>query len=174
MSQTAASPERRTAQQPLARDVTRRGLGEAALAAAAEVSTFFFGQLAASALSEEAFAILRAEAPFADVPEHSLCRGLTYLQAAEFLYETSLFPDLEYTFKHALTHEVAYASLLQDRRRALHARIVEALETLYPDRLAEQAQEHLSTATAMYGEMGMTYWLEKLEKGEHTRMTAGP
>ena len=38
----------------------------------------------------------------------------------------------------------------------------------------EQAQEHLSTATAMYGEMGMTYWLEKLEQGEHTRMTAGP
>jgi hypothetical protein len=38
----------------------------------------------------------------------------------------------------------------------------------------DQAQEHLTTATAMYGEMGMTYWLEKLEKGEHTRMTAGP
>ena len=42
----------------------------------------------------------------------------------------SLFPELEYTFKHALTHEVAYGSLLQERRRALHARIVEALETL--------------------------------------------
>jgi hypothetical protein len=38
----------------------------------------------------------------------------------------------------------------------------------------DQAQEHLTTATAMYGEMGMTYWLEKLEKGEQTRMTAGP
>jgi hypothetical protein len=38
----------------------------------------------------------------------------------------------------------------------------------------EQAQERLNTATAMYGEMGMTYWLEKLEKGEQTRMTAGP
>ena len=44
--------------------------------------------------------------------------GLGHLQTAEFLYETSLFPDLEYTFKHALTHEVAYGSLLQDRRRA--------------------------------------------------------
>ena len=43
--------------------------------------------------------------------------GLAQLQAAEFLYETRLFPDLEYTFKHALTHEVAYGSLLQDRRR---------------------------------------------------------
>jgi tetratricopeptide (TPR) repeat protein len=38
----------------------------------------------------------------------------------------------------------------------------------------KQAQEHLSTATVMYGEMDMTYWLEKLEKGEQTRMTAGP
>ncbi len=62
------------------------------------------------------------------------------LQAAEFLYEAGVFPDVEYTFKHALTHEVAYGSLLQDRRRALHARIVEALEALYPDRLTEQVE----------------------------------
>ena len=47
-----------------------------------------------------------------------------------------LFPDLEYTFKHALTHEVAYGSLLQERRRTLHGRIVEAIERLYPDRLS--------------------------------------
>ena len=46
----------------------------------------------------------------------------------------------ECTFKHALTHEVAYSSVLQDRRRALHGRIVEALETLYPDRLVEQVE----------------------------------
>lgn len=52
----------------------------------------------------------------------------------------SLFPDLEYTFKHALTHEVAYQSLLQERRRALHAQIVEALERLYPDRLAQHVE----------------------------------
>src|SRR5262249_58983022 len=49
---------------------------------------------------------------------------------AEFLYETRLFPEREYTFKHALTHEVAYSSLLLERRRVLHARIVEALEAL--------------------------------------------
>jgi tetratricopeptide (TPR) repeat protein len=60
------------------------------------------------------------------------------LQAAEFLYETHLFPDLEYTFKHALTHEVAYGSLLHERRRTLHAGIIEALERLAPERLAEQ------------------------------------
>jgi predicted ATPase len=47
---------------------------------------------------------------------------------------------LAYTFKHALTHEVAYGSLLQERRRALHARIVEAIERLYADRLAEQVE----------------------------------
>ena len=52
------------------------------------------------------------------------------LQAAEFLYETALFPELEYTFKHALTQEVAYGGLLQERRRALHARIVRAFEAL--------------------------------------------
>jgi tetratricopeptide (TPR) repeat protein len=63
-----------------------------------------------------------------------------HLQAAEFLYEMRLFPELEYTFKHALTHEVAYGSLLQERRRALHARIVENLEALYRDRLAEQVE----------------------------------
>jgi len=230
------------------------------------------------------FTLLQA---IAEVPENNLCRGLTHLQAAEFLYETRLFPDIEYTFKHALIHEVAYASLLQDRRRALHARIVEAIEEgvscleqalsayegagigfrhslnvaqlgeayLLADQVEnargcadravmlargrgergneawalrllgeiashhagsdvaaatahygaamplaselkmrplvahchlglgrlywrtdkrDQAQERLNTATAMYGEMGMTYWLEKLKKGAHTRMTAGP
>jgi tetratricopeptide (TPR) repeat protein len=69
-----------------------------------------------------------------------LRRGLAHLQAAEFLYEARLFPDLEYTFKHALTHEVAYGSVLHDRRRALHARIVEAIETLYPERLIEHVE----------------------------------
>ena len=63
---------------------------------------------------------------------------LDHLQAAEFLYETRLFPEREFTFKHALTHEVAYSSLLQERRRGLHARIVEVLEDFAPDHLAEQ------------------------------------
>jgi tetratricopeptide (TPR) repeat protein len=74
------------------------------------------------------------------LPEDALHRGLTHLQAAEFLYETRLFPEREYTFKHALTHEVAYSSLLQERRRALHACIVAASERLYADRLPEQAE----------------------------------
>ena len=76
----------------------------------------------------------------AELSEDALHRGLTHLQAAEFLYETRLFPEREYAFKHALTHEVAYGSLLQERRRMLHARIVEALEALAGDRVAEQVE----------------------------------
>jgi tetratricopeptide (TPR) repeat protein len=76
----------------------------------------------------------------AELPEDALHRALAHLQAAEFLYETRLFPHREYTFKHALTHEVAYGSLLQERRRVLHARIVEALEEVAGDRVAEQVE----------------------------------
>ena len=83
----------------------------------------------------------RARGRSPDVPtDDAAPTGSARLQAAEFLYETSLFPDAEYTFKHALTHEVAYGSLLQDRRRALHARAVEAIEGLYPERLTEQVE----------------------------------
>jgi class 3 adenylate cyclase/tetratricopeptide (TPR) repeat protein len=76
----------------------------------------------------------------AELSEDALHRGLTHLQAAEFLYETRLFPEREYTFKHALTHEVAYSSLLLERRRVLHARIVEALEALAGDRRDDQVE----------------------------------
>jgi len=79
----------------------------------------------------------------ADLPEDELRRGVAHLQAAEFLYELNLFPEIEYTFKHALTHEVAYASLLHERRRTLHARMVEVIERIYPDRL-EQHVERLA------------------------------
>jgi class 3 adenylate cyclase/tetratricopeptide (TPR) repeat protein len=91
-------------------------------------------------------AVIGTEVPFtllqaiAELPEATLHRGLAHLQAAEFLYETHLFPDLAYTFKHALTYEVAYSSLLQGRRRALHTKIVAVLETLDADRLAEQVE----------------------------------
>ncbi len=76
----------------------------------------------------------------ADAPEEDVRAELVRLQTAEFLYEVRLFPDLEYTFKHALTHEAAYQGLLQDRRRVLHARITEAIERLSSDRIAEQAE----------------------------------
>ena len=86
------------------------------------------------------FALLQA---IADVPEEALQGAVSRLQAAEFLYEASLFPDLEYTFKHALTHDVAYGSLLQERRKILHGRVVEAIERVYANRLAEHT-EHLA------------------------------
>jgi class 3 adenylate cyclase/tetratricopeptide (TPR) repeat protein len=76
----------------------------------------------------------------AELPEAAFHHGLAHLQAAEFLYETRLFPEQAYTFKHALTHEVAYGGLLQERRRVLHARIVEALEALAGDRVTEQVE----------------------------------
>jgi class 3 adenylate cyclase/tetratricopeptide (TPR) repeat protein len=79
-------------------------------------------------------------AAIAEQPEETLRRGLAHLQEAEFLYETRLFPDLEYTFKHALTHEVAYGRLLAEPRRTLHARIAEAIERLYPTRLADHVE----------------------------------
>src|SRR5262249_1237255 len=94
----------------------------------------------------QAASVIGKDVPFAlleriaDMDGDALGRGLVRLQAAEFLYETQLFPELEYTFKHALTHQVAYGSLLLERRRGLHARIVEELEGLHADRLAEQVE----------------------------------
>ena len=91
-------------------------------------------------------AVIGTEVPWpllhaiADTADEALYRSLAHLQAAEFLYETSLFPEPAYTFKHALTHEVAYGSLLHERRRALHARIVEALEAVAGDRVDDQVE----------------------------------
>jgi predicted ATPase len=91
-------------------------------------------------------AVIGTQVPFpllqalADVPEETPHLGLSHLQTAEFLDETHLFPELKYTFTHALTHEVAYGSLLQERRRILHARIVDAIEGLYVHRLADQVE----------------------------------
>src|SRR5262249_50296562 len=76
----------------------------------------------------------------ADAPEPEVRAELTRLQASEFLYEVRLFPDLEYTFKHALTHEVVYQGMLRDRQRTLHAQIAEAIERLSSDRIAEQSE----------------------------------
>jgi class 3 adenylate cyclase/tetratricopeptide (TPR) repeat protein len=94
-------------------------------------------QTAAAIGHEVPWRLLQA---IAELAEEALHRGLAHLQTAEFLYETRLFPELEYTFKHALTHDVAYNSLLLERRRVLHARIVEALEALAPERGAEQVE----------------------------------
>jgi len=94
-------------------------------------------QAAAAVGKDVPFALLLA---VADLDEDRLRGSLTRLQATEFLYEARLFPELEYTFKHALTHEVAYGSLLNDRRRALHAALVSAIERLHADRLDEHVE----------------------------------
>jgi class 3 adenylate cyclase/tetratricopeptide (TPR) repeat protein len=93
---------------------------------------------AASVVGKDVPAVL-LEA-IADVTGDDLRQALFELQTAEFLYEARLFPDLEYTFKHALTHDVAYSSLLEERRRVLHAAVVQGIERLHADRLAEEVE----------------------------------
>jgi predicted ATPase len=64
-------------------------------------------------------------------PEEELCRLLSHLQATEFIYEQPAFPEIEYTFKHALTQEVAYKSVLMGWRRVLHERAAQAIEEIH-------------------------------------------
>jgi tetratricopeptide (TPR) repeat protein len=75
------------------------------------------------------------------LPDDELYQYLARLQAAEFLYETNLYPEFEYTFKHALTNEVVYGALLHERRTALHGRIVGALERIAGDNLQDHIEE---------------------------------
>jgi class 3 adenylate cyclase/tetratricopeptide (TPR) repeat protein len=83
------------------------------------------------------FALLHA---ISGLPEDRLRGLLDNLQSAEFLYSSRLFPELQYTFKHALTHDVTYSGVLHERRREIHARVVDATEALYADRLSEQVE----------------------------------
>jgi tetratricopeptide (TPR) repeat protein len=76
----------------------------------------------------------------ADAPEHEVRAELARLQAAEFLYQVRLFPDLEYTFRHAFTQEAAYQGLLHDQQSALHARLTEAIEQFAAERAPEHAE----------------------------------
>src|SRR5499433_2594862 len=82
----------------------------------------------------QAAAVIGPEVPLpllqavAEQPEAALHRGLAHLQASEFLYETRLFPERAYTFKHALTQQVAYHSLLTSTRQRYHAQLAQALE----------------------------------------------
>jgi len=71
---------------------------------------------------------------------------LAELQLAEFIYEQPAVDDIEYTFKHALTHDVAYNSLLSERRRLLHERIGQAIET----RFAQSIENHVSELAHHY------------------------
>ena len=75
----------------------------------------------------------------ADQADTQLERMLAELRAAEFIYEQPALTDAEYIFKHALTQEVAYNSLLMERRKLLHERAGQALESMF----AEVLDDHL-------------------------------
>src|ERR1700724_448143 len=68
-------------------------------------------------------------------PDPQLERMLAELQASEFIYERPALAGAEYIFKHALTQEVAYNSLLVERRKLLHERAGQALESMFAERL---------------------------------------
>ena len=79
-------------------------------------------------------------------PEDELLKGLAYLQSAEFIYERPTVAHTEYTFKHALLHDVAYKSVLQERRKTIHGRTAEAFEKLWANRL----EDHLDKLVHHY------------------------
>jgi predicted ATPase len=76
-----------------------------------------------------------------DQSEDTLQQRLFRLRDAEFIYEQPAFPEPDYVFKHALTQEVAYNSMLVERRKALHERAAQAIETLFQNRLDDQYSE---------------------------------
>jgi class 3 adenylate cyclase/tetratricopeptide (TPR) repeat protein len=85
----------------------------------------------------------------AGMPQPDIEAGVRELQAAEFLYEKTLFPEAAYTFKHAMTREVAYASLLRERKKALHARAAHAIVA----QAAGRVEEHVERV-AQHAEQG--------------------
>ncbi len=94
-------------------------------------------EVAAVVGKDVAFSVVRA---VTNTSDDTLRGAFGRLKNAEFLYEIGAGPEVEYTFKHALTHEVAYGSLFAEQRRALHARIMEAIERLDAERLTEHVE----------------------------------
>ena len=84
--------------------------------------------------------------------DDELAPMLSNLQAAEFIYEQPAFPENEYTFKHALTQEVAYDSVLMQRRRSIHERTAAGIEAMFAatidDHVAELAHHYSRSANA--------------------------
>jgi predicted ATPase len=83
-------------------------------------------------------------------PEDELYRLLASLQRKEFLCEQPAFPEVEYIFKHALTQEVAYGTVLQERRKILHEQTARAIEALYQANL----EGHYSDLAHHYSHSG--------------------
>jgi transcriptional regulator with AAA-type ATPase domain/tetratricopeptide (TPR) repeat protein len=102
----------------------------------------------------------------AEMEAPALRAGMARLQGTAFLVEDPLSSDAAYTFKHALTHQVAYDVMLPERRRTLHARLTGVIEGRYPDRLAERVNE--LAIHAMRGELwdkAVVYCQQLGEKG---------
>ena len=72
--------------------------------------------------------------------ESTIAELLAALQVGEFVYESRMFPEPEYTFKHALTHQVAYEGLLAAQRRDRHAEVLSAMESIYRDSLQDRRE----------------------------------
>jgi class 3 adenylate cyclase/tetratricopeptide (TPR) repeat protein len=97
--------------------------------------------------------------------KEDLKSSLLNLQGLEFIYEKRLFPELEYIFKHALTQEVAYNSLLLKRRKEIHEKIGRAIEELYSERLEEFYEILAYHATAAgQKERALTYLIRASER----------
>ncbi len=95
---------------------------------------------------------LRLARQVVSLSEEMLYSLLASLQRKEFLYEQPAFPEVEYLFKHALTQEVAYGTVLQERRKALHERTAQVIEALYSASL----DEHYSELAQHYSRSGNT------------------
>ena len=76
-----------------------------------------------------------------DLPEVTLRSGLSQLQSSEFVYETKLYPEREYTFKHAQTYQVAYRTLPRERRRSMHSQILQAMERIFERSETEHVEQ---------------------------------
>jgi predicted ATPase/class 3 adenylate cyclase len=106
----------------------------------------------------QTLAVIGREFPFGLIrsavakPDDELNLMLGDLQLAEFIYEQPAAGDIEYTFKHALTQEVAYQSVLVERRKVLHEKIGAAIEAL----ASIQIDDHLAELAHHYGRSSNT------------------
>ncbi len=78
-------------------------------------------------------------AEIAGLSTDELKSAIANLRRAEFIYDLSLYPSVEYAFKHPLTQEVALATLLTERKRKIHRTLAEAIERQDPEHLDERA-----------------------------------
>ena len=103
--------------------------------------------------------------------KEELKSGLVNLQGLEFIYEKSLFPELEYIFRHALVQEVAYNSLLINRRKEIHEKIGQAIESLHAQRL-EEFYEMLAYHYSKSGNLPKAYEYLKQAAGKAVQKDA--